>query len=493
MRVVYNDSMRPATLRMLFLQICIFVSAFNNLQKIQAKSIVKPNILVIIADDLGWSDLGCYGADLHETPILDQFAHNSIRFTNAYSASPVCSPTRAALMTGLHPARLGITIWSEGARKPDNLQKLIPGESLDHLPLKYQTLAEKLSSIGYRTASIGKWHLGDTDQAPETQGFDINIGGTRWGAPGTFFWPFKNDKRFGGEYRYIPGLTFGKTGDYLTDQLTNKALEVIDQANDQPFFLYLAHYAPHTPIEAPELLTEKYRQKIRPEYNHQNPTYAAMIENLDTNIGRIFEHLKKNSKFDQTMILFTSDNGGYLGDTKGRNGIVTTNNPLRSGKGSLYEGGIRVPLLMKLPYAAKSGCIMNQRVVTTDLHHTLLNIAGYQEKEPKDQQDGITLLPMISSAEAEWPDRPLYFHYPHYYETTEPVSCIIHKNYKLLHYAEDQKTELYDLTRDPYETSNIVHAELDLAMELKLRLQEWKHDVKAKEPRKNPDYQVKQK
>ena len=392
-------------------------------------------------------------------------------------------------MTGLHPARLGITIWSEGARKPDTSQKLLPGDSLDHLPLKYQTIAEKLSTIGYRTATIGKWHLGDADHAPETQGFEINIGGTRWGAPPTFFWPFKNDKRFGGEFRYIPGLDFGNTDDYLTDRLTDKAMEMMDQSGENPFFLYLAHYAPHTPIEAPLNLVEKYRQKLRPEYQHQNPTYAAMIENLDSNVGRIIEHLKKNGKFDNTLILFTSDNGGYLGDPKGRNGVVTTNAPLRSGKGSLYEGGIRVPLIIKLPISNQKQSIIDERVVTTDLHETVLNMAGYNSGKNSQLSDGIDLNPMIKHTSSDWPIRPLFFHYPHYYETTSPVSAIIHKNFKLLHYAESDGIELYDLSKDPYETSNIAHAEEIIAQEMKTLLIKWKQSVGAKEPRINPHFQ----
>lgn len=448
----------------------------------------KPNILMIIADDLGWADLGCYGADLHNSPNLDQLARDYLKFTRAYSAAPVCSPTRAALMTGLHPARMGITIWSEGARKPETNHALLPGESLDHLPLKYETLAEKLSSIGYRTALVGKWHLGDGDQAPETQGFDINIGGTRWGAPPTFFWPFKNDKRFGGEFRYVPGLNFGKTGDYLTDKLTDKALEVIDQAGDQPFFLYLAHYAPHTPIEAPEELVKKYSSKMRPEYRHQNPVYAAMIESMDTNIGRVLEHLKKTGQYENTMIIFTSDNGGYLGEAKGLNGVVTTNAPLRSGKGSLYEGGIRVPLIVKMPDAQKPGREIQSPIVTMDLHHTMLSVAGYQTQDPLAKSDGQDLVPMIKNPERQVQARPFFFHYPHYYETTTPVSAVIDWPFKLLHYEEKNQTELYDMAVDPYETSNIAHAELAVVERLSGLLQAWIKSVNANEPRPNPAF-----
>ena len=266
-------------------------------------------------------------------------------------------------------------------------------------------------------------------------------------------------------------------------------MEMMDQSGENPFFLYLAHYAPHTPIEAPLNLVEKYRQKLRPEYQHQNPTYSAMIENLDSNVGRIIEHLKKNGKFDNTLILFTSDNGGYLGDPKGRNGVVTTNAPLRSGKGSLYEGGIRVPLIIKLPISNQKQSIIDERVVTTDLHETVLNMAGYNSGKNSQLSDGIDLNPMIKHTSSDWPIRPLFFHYPHYYETTSPVSAIIHKNFKLLHYAESDGIELYDLSKDPYETSNIAHAEEIIAQEMKTLLIKWKQSVGAKEPRINPHFQ----
>jgi arylsulfatase A len=455
----------------------------------------RPNIVLIMADDLGARDLACYGSDLHETPVLDNLAKHAIRFDQAYAPSPVCSPTRASLMTGLHPARLGITIWSEGARKPDRTRRLLPGDSLDHLPQKYVTLAEKLGSAGYRTAAVGKWHLGDGDMAAETQGFEVAVGGTRWGAPPTFFWPYKNDTRFRGEFRFVPGLPFGKKGDYLTDALTDAALHVIDDAGDEPFFLYLAHYAPHTPIEAPANPVSKYRAKIQGENRHRNATYAAMIENLDTNVGRVIEHLKRKGHFENTLIVFTSDNGGYLGDPKGRNGEVTTNAPLRSGKGSLYEGGIRVPLILKLPDTAGSkGTNSNavrrisERVVLTDLHEVILKIAGIEDLSNGDLGDGVDWSANLLDPNAPWPSRTLYFHYPHYYETTTPVSAVIDEGRKLLHYAEDGRTELYDLKSDPSETKDLSEKEPNLARELLDRLNRWKKQVGARVPVLNPDY-----
>ena len=449
----------------------------------------KPNVLLILCDDLGWADLGCYGADLHETPALDQLAANAIRFTQAYSAAPVCSPTRAALMTGLHPAKIPITIWSEGATKPDQSRKLLPGFSLDHLPQRYETLAEKLGKQGYRTALVGKWHLGDGDNAPETQGFEINVGGTRWGAPPTFFWPFKNNTRFRNEFRYVPGLDFGKQGDFLTDQLTDKAMEIIDQAGKNPFFLYLAHYAPHTPIECPEPLKLKYESKLKSGLLHQNPVYAGMIENLDFNVGRVLDHLKKTKQYDNTLIIFTSDNGGYLGDKNGRNGAVTSNHPLRSGKGSLYEGGIRVPLIIKPPGKNTNGQVIDQRVVTYDLHETILKLTNTDHSNV--ESDGIDISGLISGKAQKYNERPVYFHYPHYYETTTPVSAVIHEDHKFIQYDETGETELYNLRNDPAEKKNLITESPDQAARLEKMLNEWKRMIKAQQPSPNPGFKGK--
>lgn len=451
----------------------------------------RPNVLLIVADDLGARDLACYGSDLHETPVLDNLAKNSFKFDRAYAPSPVCSPTRASLMTGQHPARLGITIWSEGAMKPDRSHRLLPGDSLDHLPQKYVTLAEKLGSTGYRTAVVGKWHLGDGDMAAETQGFEVAIGGTRWGAPPTFFWPYKNDTRFRGEYRFVPGLPFGSPGDYLTDALTSAAMRVIDDAGDDPFFLYLAHYAPHTPIEAPADLVRKYKSKIQDRHRHRNPTYAAMIENLDTNVGRVIDHLKRKGNYENTLIIFTSDNGGYLGSPNGRNGVVTTNAPLRSGKGSVYEGGIRVPLIMKLPMAVDNQNrhrTIEERVLLTDLHFVILKFAGLDPFPPGTVADGIDWSGNLTNSETPWLTRPLYFHYPHYYETTTPVSAMIDGDLKLLHYEEFGRTEVYDLFSDPSELTDISVADPQRTAGMYARLKRWKADVGAKEPKPNPQF-----
>src|SRR4051794_7482695 len=357
-------------------------------------------MVVILADDLGAADLGCYGADLIETPRLDSLARESVVFRQAYASAPVCSPTRAALMTGKHPARVGITIWAEGSLAGPQNRKLIQGESKHDLPLEEVTLAERLHEAGYATALVGKWHLGDGDHAPETQGFDVSIGGTRWGAPQTFFWPYRGSGRFGQDFRYVPGLPLGKPGDYLTDKLTDGALAFIDAARERPFFLLLAHHAPHTPIEAPAKLVEHFQAKSRPEMKHQNPAYAAMIKSLDDNVGRVLDHLQDRGLADNTIVLFTSDNGGYIGvDRKGGfTAPCTDNYPLRSGKGSLYEGGVRVPLLIRWPRAAVGERM--QPVATCDLFFTLLAAAGLTP--PADQPaDGVDLLPLIREDQAK--------------------------------------------------------------------------------------------
>lgn len=459
-----------------------------------------PNVVLILADDLGWADLGCTGSDLHETPHLDRLAQSGVRFTNAYSASPVCSPTRAAILTGKHPARLGITIWREGALSPPGGRKLVQATAVADLPHSETTIAMRLQAAGYRTALVGKWHLGDADHAPETHGFDVNIGGTHWGAPPTFFFPYRGEFGQAKERRYVPHLEFGQPGEYLTDRLTDEAIRVIDRAADakQPFFLYLAHHAPHTPIEAKPELVKRYEAKVTPKLRHRNPVYAAMIHSLDESVGRILERLEKLGMADRTVVLFTSDNGGLVGAYDGK--TVTDNTPLRSGKGSLYEGGVRVPLIVRWPGVTTAGAVCHEPVISTDLYSTMIDAAGgigFQpvihsssagrlEAYPTDR-DGLSLVPLLKDANARLEREALYFHYPHYYATTTPVSAVRAGDWKLLEYHEDHRVELYNLRDDLGETKNLADAKPDMAKEMLGRLQSWRKGVNARMPTPNPD------
>jgi arylsulfatase A-like enzyme len=448
----------------------------------------KPNILFILADDLGWSDLGCYGADLHETPHLDRFAREGVRFTQACAMS-VCSPTRATLMTGKHAARLHFTIWREGAMEGGaKNRKLCEAPSIFNLPHSETTIAKHLQSAGYLTALVGKWHLGDWQHYPETHGFDVNIGGSGWGAPQTFFWPYCGRGYYGTEFRYVPHLEFGKPGEYLTDRLTDEAINVITRAGDRPFFVYLAHHAVHTPIEAKADDIRHFDAKLRDSLNHRHGVYAAMTKNLDENVGRILDHLKRRGLDRNTVVIFASDNGGYVGSdpASGRSMPVTNNAPLRSGKGSLYEGGIRVPLMIRWPGVAQRGATCDEPVVLTDLFHTLLGVAGLPPAT--EAADGIDLAPLLKNPAANLNREALYFHYPHYYHTTTPVSAIRARDWKLLEYFEDNHAELYNLRDDPSERRDLAKRMPDRAAELRRRLHAWRNAVGAALPTPNPDF-----
>lgn len=438
-----------------------------------------PNVVVILADDLGWSDLGCYGADLHETPNLDRLAQQGVRFTSAYAAS-ICSPTRAALMTGKHYARLHVTIWREGSLKPDLDHVLTPPTTVSNLPLEEITLAERLRQAGYLTALVGKWHLGDAGHYPETQGFDVNIAGTHWGAPPTYFYPYRGDRRFGGELRYVPHLEWGQSGEYLTDRLTDEALKVIDGAGERPFFLYLAHHAVHTPIEAKPELVEHYRRKLSPQLRHQNASYAAMVHSLDESVGRVLKRLDERGLTDNTLVVFLSDNGGHVVQFDDQ--TITNNAPLRSGKGSLYEGGVRVPLIIRWPASSKAGSVCDEPVCVMDLSPTIVAAVAPSSNEAWQAVDGQSLLPLLDDPAAHLDRDALYFHYPHYYPTTTPVGAIRGRDWKLLEYFEDDRVELYHLKDDLGEKHDLAASEPARVRQLRDALHTWRAETSAQMP-----------
>jgi arylsulfatase A-like enzyme len=443
----------------------------------------RPNVVFILADDLGWADLGCYGADLHETPNLDRLATEGVRFTQAYAMS-VCSPTRAALLTGQHAARLHITIWREASVQRDaqaakSKRPLLEPVTARDLSRDAVTVARLLKEAGYQTFHVGKWHLGGPEHYPENHGFDVNVGGTLWGAPDSFFWPFKGDRTFR-EPRYVPGLGVGKPGDYLTDRLTGEALRLIEAAKGRPFFLNLWYYAPHTPIEGKPELVGGYRTRLKPELRHQNPEYAAMVHTLDANVGRVLGKLKQLGVADRTLVVFTSDNGGFVNQFKGQQ--VTNNAPLRSGKGSLYEGGIRVPLVVRLPGITPAGAVCDEPVVCMDHFPTIAELAGVKGAATA---DGVSLVPLLRNPAGRLGREALFFHYPHYYATTTPVSAVRAGDWKLLEFFEDSRRELYNLKEDTGEKRNLADQMPEKVKELHGKLAVWRQEVKAPMPTPN--------
>jgi arylsulfatase A len=445
----------------------------------------RPNIVFILADDLGWADLACYGSDLHETPNLDRLAREGMRFTDAYSASPVCTPTRVSLLTGQHPARLHMTIWREAAYNRGN-RKLLHPICRDSLPVEETTFAELLKEVGYYNVHLGKWHVGRAEAYPQVHGFHRNIGGTLWGAPQSFWHPFNGEAYFR-DWRYVPDLEPTSQGDYLTDVLTDKAIAVIEKqaAAKRPFFVNLWYHTVHTPIEGKPDLVEHYRKKITDQHRQQNPHYAAMVHSLDENVGRVLAKIEELGLRQNTLVVFSSDNGGFTRVCKLNKGLQVANNtPLRSGKGSCYEGGIRVPLIVRGP-----GVVANQEcstpVISCDLFHTFLDAAKIEER-PDSPTDGVSLQPLLHNPRATLDRDTLNFHYPHYYSTTSPVSAIRQGNWKLLEYYEDKRVELYRLDKDLGESTNLASSEPGVAQRLRDKLHVWRQQVGALEPEPNP-------
>ncbi len=440
----------------------------------------RPNVVLILADDLGWADLGCYGSTFHRTPNLDRLAAAGLRFTHGYAACPVCSPTRAALMTGKVPARLHLTDWLPGRPdRPD--QKLLRPRLRQHLPLEETTLAEAFRAAGYATGHIGKWHLGGGDHRPEKRGFDVNIAGDEAGSPRSYFAPFA--RKIGGKLRFMPGLEKAPEGEYLTDRLAAEAERFLDGHRDKPFFLYLPHYAVHIPMRAKKDLIARYPNKPTPG-RQSNPIYAAMLQSLDEAVGRVLKKLDDLKLAGNTIVVFTSDNGG-LSIREGPNTPPTINSPLREGKGFLYEGGIRVPLLVRWPGIVKPGRTSDVPAISHDLFPTLLEACGVKHKV---KTDGVSLLGLWKAATAPKRDT-LYWHYPHYAnQGSRPGGAIREGHFKLIEFYETGRLELFDLKADPGETRNLAEEKKDLARRLAGKLADWRREVGAQAMRPNPDY-----
>ena len=452
----------------------------------------KQNIVFILVDDLGWTDLGYAGSTFHQSPNIDAFSQESIQFTNAYASASICSPTRAAIMTGKHPARLKITDWIPGFI-PEN-EKLIGPDILNELPLEESTLAETFKAHGYKTFFAGKWHLGNTGYFPEDQGFDINIGGHHKGSPpGGYYTPYKN-----------PKLTDGPNGEYLTDRLTNESINFIDNIGENPFFLYLSYYTVHTPIQANKKHLEKFNNiletiKIKnlgfkdegrgsTRLQQLNPEYASMVYALDDNVGKLINKLKEAGLYDNTIIVFTSDNGGLSTVLKNkRQKAPTAVTPLRGGKGWLYEGGIRVPLLIKpAHYSNTTKKVIDVPVISHDLYPTLLALAKIKHDNTK--IDGIDISPLINN------DKPidreeLFWHYPHYHASGwAPGSAIRQGDWKLIEFYDSNTIELYNLATDISETKDLSLKYPQKAMMLQNRLHELKKATNARPVKNNLDY-----
>jgi len=428
----------------------------------------KPNIVIIMIDDLGWKDLHCYGNPKLDTPALDQLAAEGMLFTNGYSAAPVSTPTRAAMMTGQSPARLHITNHAPGnpdgfALKGSSLQE---AENIRHLPLDAITIAERLSEAGYATAHIGKWHLSYTargegikeeDLRPEKQGFDINIGGYSAGGPRSYFSPYNN-----------PALPDGKDGEYLPERLADEAIAFIRNHRDVPFFLNWWPFSVHFPLQAREETIKKYRERG----GLKDPVYAAMIEDMDASIGRFLKALDEAGLRDNTLVIFTSDNGGYNGD----------NLPLRGMKGMLYEGGIRVPWIVRWPGKVKPGTTNSTPIISMDCYPTLLEIAGLPPT-PNHPLDGKSLLPLLTQSGGFKRDA-IYFHYPNYafHKMNRLASAIREGDYKLIKNYDDGSLELYDLKSDIGEENNLVTKLPELTKHLEEKLNRWLTESNAKLP-----------
>lgn len=455
-----------------------------------------PNVLFILADDLGYRDLSAMGSRYYETPNIDRIAHEGMVFTNGYAGCQVCSPSRATIMSGKFTARHGITDWigapsGEAWRKHGRYNQLLPADYVHQLPADYTVLPEALKEAGYKTFFAGKWHLGDKGSWPDDHGFDINKGGWDKGSPaGGYFSPWIN-----------PNLENRRDGENLSMRLAEETVHFLNENNPretgQPVFAMLSFYAVHGPIQTTQAKWQKYREKAEQagiaatgfKMGHflpirqvqDNPVYAGLVETMDDAVGEVLNALDELGLAENTIVIFTSDNGGVsAGDS-----YSTSNLPLRGGKGYQYEGGIRIPYFVKVPGMEK-GSKNSTPVTGADFYPTILDLAGLPLRNDQ-HQDGVSLLPVLEGASI--PDRPLIWHYPHYgNQGGEPSSIIRLGDWKLIHYYEDGREELYNLSTDLEEQTDLAAGNPEVVQDLHTQLFAYLDEVGARFPEKDPTY-----
>ena len=450
----------------LLLVFCVALTTSGLASALGANDRRPPNVILILADDLGWADLNCYGNRTYRTPNLDRLAAGGMRFTDAYAASSVCSPTRASIQSGKYPARLDLTIWLNG-RSPAHA-KLLDAPHATELPLEEVTIAESLGEAGYATASVGKWHLGGEPFFPQHQGYDLNVGGTAGGSPAGGY--FLVNKMI---------LPEAQQGEYLTDHLTDQGMRFIEANRRGPFFLYQSYHSVHTPIQGKPELVAEYEKRIEELDVEFNPAYAAMVHSLDENVGRIMDKLDELDIADDTVVVFFSDNGGYH--------RVTNNAPLRAGKGYSYEGGHREPLIVSYPRLIRPGSVCDEPVVSTDFYPTMLELADLKPK-PQQHCDGRSIVPLLKDSDATLDREAIYWHYPHYSpQGGTPSGAIRQGPWKLIEFFEDGRLELYNLEDDLSEERDLAPDMPEKVGQLHEKLLAWREQVDAKMPSPNPD------
>jgi arylsulfatase A-like enzyme len=472
----------------------VFFFGCKDKTSIKRTNVSRPNILFILVDDLGYHDLGITGSTFYETPHVDKLANEGMMFTQGYAASNVCSPSRASIMTGKFTGRHGITDWigaktGEAWRTRNRYDKLLPADYITQLPKADITIAEAFKNNGYKTFFAGKWHLGGEGSYPEDHGFDINIGGIDAGSPrGGFFSPWNN-----------PKLPNTQKGENLTLRLANETADFISKHKDTSFFAFLSFYAVHAPIQTTEKKWRKYRDKadslgiadsgylmerVLPIRQVQdNPIYAGLVETMDDAVGIVLKALKDNGLEENTVVVFTSDNGGVASGDH----YATSNLPLRGGKGYQWEGGIREPYFIKVPWLKNEGATTEFPAINTDFYPTLLDVANVP-LHPEQHIDGISLKPLLEGKQLEL-SRPLYWHYPHYgNQGGEPASIIQQDGWKLIHYWEDGREELFKLPSEEKDQQNLLSKHPKIAKSLSRNLMSWLKNVAAKYPVKDSVY-----